>query len=477
MGNKLSEAPLPTGDPNHILKILVQTSSGQQAAWLHLFLPKLEDDIPYFRVVSGAYQLNLDDSYAWETIDASGFMNLGDTAPINVHISRFAWRSRSRSHFSQENSETTLWGIPFQMTVCRQFEGEAEDGARRLTISLSPNRHIAPTKFLTPYIDGQRILGSVRKYGFRLSDEVTLEVDQQYCWSECGNRSHPYLVAEPKGDLARFDGARSHEELDDAITLLSLLTANRTQISRVSEWVGHTQTEAFFPRFGFPEDPGGGPFDRGLVKLQYLQEYFNSAWLTWTETTQKQYLRAAVFAFLPGSPQVVTLSFLRMFAAVEGLLKAFGPPLDGAANSTTQNALANDLRLLREDLVAKNIVLEQMESVDTAIKIFSRPSMREKFNQLCKFWQIPTDDLWPMFESKSGLYEIRNRLIHGGEVSEEFEDTLWVANQHLMFVLLRIVCRVLGLSLGNTHIGYQQADQGLTMFTKFAAARAAAKKL
>jgi hypothetical protein len=46
-----------------------------------------------------------------------------------------------------------------------------------------------------------------------------------------------------------------------------------------------------------------------------------------------------------------------------------------------------------------------------------------------------------------------------------------------MFVLLRIVCRVLDLSLENTHIGYQQGDQRLTMFTKFAEARTAAKKL
>ena len=166
-----------------------------------------------------------------------------------------------------------------------------------------------------------------------------------------------------------------------------------------------------------------------------------------------------------------------MFAAIEGLLKAFSPPLDGAANRTTQNAIAEDLRLLSEELVANNIALERIQSVKTAMNHFSRPSMREKFSQLCKFWQVPTDDLWPMFESKSGLYEIRNRLIHGGEVSEGFEGALWIANRHLMFILLRIVCRVLGLSLGNTHIGYRQSDQRLTMFTKFAEARAAAKKL
>ena len=110
MSSKFNEAPLPTGDPNYILKTLVQTSSGQQTACLHLFLPTLEDDIPLFRVVPGAYQLNMLDSHAWETIDASGFMSPGDTAPINVHISRFAWRSRSQRHFSREDSETTLWG-------------------------------------------------------------------------------------------------------------------------------------------------------------------------------------------------------------------------------------------------------------------------------------------------------------------------------------------------------------------------------
>ena len=477
MRNKLTEAPLPSIAPDHVLKTLVQTSSGQQAAWLHLYLPKLEDDIPFFRVVSLAYQLTLDDSRAWEAIDADGFINLGDTAPIEVHIARFAWHTRSERYFSQEGSETILWGIPFEMNVRRQFIGDAECVVRRLVVSLSPNRHISPTQFLTHHNDGQRILDRVTKYGFRLSNNVMLEVDQQYCWSEGGNRSHPYLVAEPKGDLARFDGTRSHEELDDAITLLSLLTANRTQISRVSEWVGHTQTETFRPRFSFPEEPSDGPFDRGVVKLQYLEECFNNAWLRWTETTQKQYLRAAVFAFLPGSAQVVTLSFLRMFAAIEGLLKAFGPPLDGGASNATQNAIADDLRLLREVLVAKNIALEKLESVDIAIKRFSRPTMREKFNQLCKYWQVPTDDLWPMFESKSGLYEIRSRLIHGGEVPVEFGESLWIATQHLMFVLLRIVCRVLGLSLGNTHIGYQQADPRLTMFAKFAEARAATRKM
>lgn len=477
MSKKLSEVPLPSVDPDHILKTLVQTSSGEQAAWLHLFLPKLEDDIPFFRVVSSAYQLTMDDSDAWEEIDASGFMNFGDTAPIEVHISRFAWHTRSQRHFSQKDSETALWGIAFEMTVCRQFQGVAEDRTRSLTISLSPNRHIAPTQFLTPHIDGQRILGRVTKYGFRLSSDVILELDKHYNWSEGGNRSHPYLVAEPKGDLARFNGVHSHEELDDAIILLSLLTANRTQISRVSEWVGLTQTERFCPRFGFPEEPDSGPFDRGLVKLQHLEECFSIAWLRWTETTKRQYLRAAIFAFLPGSSQVVTLSFLRMFAAIEGLLKAFSLPISEAASSATQNAVSEDLRLLREELVAKNIALERIQSLKTAIDHFRRPSMRDKFKQLCESWQVPTDDLWPMFESKLGLYEIRNRLIHGGEVSEEFEDALRIANQHLMFILLRIVCRVLGLSLERTYIGYQLSDQRLTMFTKLAEARVAAKKL
>lgn len=176
----------------------------------------------------------------------------------------------------------------------------------------------------------------------------------------------------------------------------------------------------------------------------------------------------------------MTLSYLRMFSAIEGLIKVFG----GAANiaptqtsQTLQGSLHVELAQLRADLIDSGTEPKLLSSLDKAILKFGQPTFRGKFESFCESWQVPTDDLWPMFAagSRNGLTEIRNRLVHGGELSEEREKAVSIAHEHLMFVLLRILLRVLGLKISDARVNYPQGGQGLIMFTELLAARATIK--
>jgi len=84
----------------------------------------------------------------------------------------------------------------------------------------------------------------------------------------------------------------------------------------------------------------------------------------------------------------------------------------------------------------------------------NRISLRESFDLFCKKYSVDLSDLWPVFghDGLVGLADIRNKLIHGDPFSHDMFGALIVAKEHLLYVLERVIARVLQWDLEKTKI-------------------------
>jgi hypothetical protein len=471
LSNTLAGTEFPTRDPDHVLQTLLETKAGLQSALIHVYVPRLESEAPFFEIHSDAYQLTLDDSHRWSSFVARGRLTTDETGFIEVTISEFAWTLATARYVSADRWLPRLQGTAFEMRLVRDHHIPTEDQSRTLIYSLSDNPHLEPTAFMTPHIDGRRTRKTAMRYSFRLAPDANLVFDRHFDWSDHGNSSHPRLVAESKGARV-FSADKIDADIDDAILLLSLLTAHRTRISQTCEWIGSKESRYFRPRFNWPSEPKNLPFRFGLVQLQYLKLHFTAAWSVWRETKQRKYLRSAIYAVLPGSAIATPLAFQRCYGAPEGLVKGFSPKSGQSGVLQTQSPIATSLRELRKR-VSQSEPASVVNHLDAAIARFSEPTFREHFDYFCERWGVQTGDLWPMFANKQGLSFIRNRLIHGAtfEESKDVEFALWIATRHLEFILIRVLCAVLRVPLAQTWAAPTTRARDLTMFTKYDVAR------
>lgn len=482
MSDKLTDRPLPQRDADHTAKVIVETLNGPQTAWLQLFLSKHEDDTPFFRVVSDNYRLRLQDSHLWKTFEGTAPLSLGAMSQtyLTIQIRQFIWQKRYERHIAQERVETTFWAIPIEFVVIKKYSARAEGATKLMHLSLSPNPVLDPGPGFTRELDGQRTIWMKHKSQYKLSDELTIEIDKRFDWQDDeGDSSFPRLVADMAGDIYSLRADSVSPQFKDATLLLSFLTATRTVISRLTSWHGGTTTDYYLPRLGFPEQPLRMPFRFGLVKKGQVAASFEIAWIKWCDAHAVEPLRQAVLAFVPGQSQLVTMEFLRLFAAIEGLVNAYCQGDDPSApqlisKSTHRSALI-EFRTLMEE---RGLKADELKPLNGAIDYFAQPSLRDKFDQYRKRWQVDVDDLWPMFNSdRSSLSHLRNRIIHGGDLPDELEKAIWHASNHLVFILARCLLRVLGLQVDETEVHYPQSGGDLTMFSELKRAMETAKKL
>lgn len=484
MGRVFEDLTFPNREPDHILRADLTTANGPQVGWVHLYLPQRESEPVFFEVLGDTKAFSLDDSSLWRKFDATGTTTLDGRGRIVADIPRFAWLERSSRPLAPGRSLTRLRGVAYELRLQHDYSyitsdkgSNSADSGHTVTYTLSENRHLGPGTPWTHHFDGRRTFDQKNCVEVSLGDRDTLTFDTHYTWFGDDNGSYSArLVALQRSQTKAVQPIRIDPKVEDAVLLLSFLTATRTLISGVSTWDGDQQYEYFQPRFGFPDDARTGPFQFGLVALSRLEQCFATAWLQWQCSPNVAYLRNAIYALLPGTNVATLLSFQRCYGALEGLVKAYSHPEVNHHAATSSSPISASLRRLRSR-IANHEEAEIIESLDAAINKFSEPTFRDRFSDFRSHWKIPLDDLWPMFANRSGLTFLRNRIAHGAtfEESEEAEFSLWIAQQHLEFTLGRVIFAILGIPLNDTELAPSKHATDLTMFTKFSSAFATVK--
>lgn len=82
----------------------------------------------------------------------------------------------------------------------------------------------------------------------------------------------------------------------------------------------------------------------------------------------------------------------------------------------------------------------------------ARVPLRERFNAFATEYRLDVSDLWPAFEHKISLVNIRNRVVHGDFETDRHLGSLVVASSHLRWTLERMVLAVLGWPMSASEV-------------------------
>lgn len=268
--------------------------------------------------------------------------------------------------------------------------------------------HVIP---ITDYHGSRKVrVSGVRTLKMRLSNRVVkLELHRHWNW--CQGRfdrlvagSFPVLVVKNSQSF-RWEQFEEIQKLgQDACLLLTLaarhltvvhVTVATTKKCHLEEWIYPLNRQR-----STTEERATGP----LIDKSELEDYFSSASARWFDLSDKQQdaIRLAVFSIHPFVRPSTEGSFLAMFAALDGLAKAWFP----------------DLR-----------------------------KIDKKIEALMSAFPPRVGGLWPIVapsKGKDGLDAIRDLLAHGGSMRGPRQEALSVGTDHLHIWIEHFLLAILG---------------------------------
>ncbi len=298
MRTEITEIPLPQRNPEHTVKIFLETRDGIQAAWMQVFVPRFNDDTPFVRICADEYRICSDDSAMWEKFECEGTMD--GQRKLRVVVENFVWRLRQSRMVAEDKFEIELWAIPLDLTVIREFGSSQEFPDDERFISLTQNKRARPRTAFAHNRDGLRTIEHKDVKILTLGDDCAIHLDEHFDWSfENGATCRPRLVGEVIGAINVLEQFPASQVLEDAVLLLSFFSATRTLVTRVSVLENGALTERHITRLGSLVYPNRFPFDEGLVQDYDIQHRFRDAWIERNTFDKRESTADRRFAFAP----------------------------------------------------------------------------------------------------------------------------------------------------------------------------------
>jgi hypothetical protein len=245
------------------------------------------------------------------------------------------------------------------------------------------------------------------------------------------------------------------QDLDDFLLLTGYAARQRTACLGWTATDNTALATYYRGNYGFP-DGENSDLNDCVVDIQDFEQFMEVCYFSFLQYENKLALRNALYAAVPSKINTIETDFLHTFAGLETLILDFRrrENLEFIMPPTEFDAFRKVLQGFISKSEALNIEASQRASIYSKLGELNRVSLRGVFAIFCKTYVIDLSDLWPVFGSKEavGLVDIRNKLIHGDPFPLDIFGTLIVANEHLKYVLERILVRVLGWDVAKTKI-------------------------
>ncbi|MDO8961690.1 MAG: hypothetical protein Q7V02_06290 [Methylophilus sp.] len=237
-----------------------------------------------------------------------------------------------------------------------------------------------------------------------------------------------------------------YREAKDFALLLTFSARHQVTILGYEYWTGSDRVRHYKTPTDRLQVKHEEVVERALIPLKYFELFMGGAlakWHTYDEKT-KRVINDAIVSIHPLNNS--NQSYLNMFSAFEGIVNSFKtnvrteldcnwPILENGFNTFIDSLSLTDetKQFLKGDL-------KQIEN---------REKFALKTDACLKRLNIFTDDLWPIFGDNS-LYQIRNLLVHGRRTELI---AYHVAQEHLQFLLERLVLALLGFDYNMSTVG------------------------
>ncbi len=372
-----------------------------------------------------------------------------------------------------ENMNTTYWeegisdssidGEPQDLTVAHFLTSASDDENSSVVFWLSPNEMLSPVMICENSYDGSIKVERVLSYEFSLGDNIKLIFDKHFRSQETDNKDTirwSFLVSCAELEIPAHDIQKIRVEvlpkIDDFLLISSLASRTRTACLGFQSTNQNVHSKYYRGDFSFPTGASEASFDQGLVWKKDFEEFATHCYMNFSKYPNKNALRRAIWALVPGKPQVLEERFLSLFAGVETLLLEYRRQenLEFVFEHDVWKQIKEQIRKSIKGISNSKLEKEQRSFMYRKVDELNRISLRDVFNHFCKRYNLDLTDLWPVFadQDQVGLSDVRNRLIHGETFANQCYDAVWVACENLKWILERLILKILDWPIDKTEV-------------------------
>ncbi len=189
-----------------------------------------------------------------------------------------------------------------------------------------------------------------------------------------------------------------------------------------------------------------------IVESYNLNEFLKISKKSLDKYKNKLSISSSIHTSLFAYDGFLERSFLSLFSALEGLILDFRKSHNAESIIPTEDwphwrdKFQTAIGKINDTEEKYNkLTKEQRRKIYKKLDELNRVSLSDAFEIFCSHYNIPHDDLWPLFGNKEiiGLSEIRNLLAHGTPLPKNIANIILSAKIHLHFLLDRSLLRIL----------------------------------
>lgn len=372
------------------------------------------------------------------------------------------------TYWGDDLSESTAFGEPQHLHVIHHLDNAELQDKTQIAFWISPNQLLEPSAICSTSYTGEIKYKHAKKVKFVIKDGVNLIFEEHFKTknTEDGDLLQwSYLVAsaELRTPAADLEALRSDvlPNLDDFLLITSFAAGRRTACLGWTATDKLAHTTYYRGNYTFPDCKEKSNIHDRLADFQSSKKFIDTCYANFLAHENQLALRSAICSAVPLSHHTLEASFLSKFAGLETLILDFRQmkklefilPKPEPGEKDKWATLKKYLKKCIKESTDPHLESGQKASIYRKLDELNRISLKEAFDVFCKEYSIHLEDLWPVFDnSRTGLNEIRNKLIHGDPFPHDLISALGMANMHLQITLERALVRVLGWDILETKI-------------------------
>ena len=369
----------------------------------------------------------------------------------------------STKYWGDGISDSTIPGEPQDLHVIHHLKANESPQRTQIVFWVSANKFLTPFMSSSSSYTGDLKYERVRNVEFTIKDEVKLVFEKHFRSKTAENGDFvqwSFLVA-----CAELDAPADNVEtlkknvlpdIDDFLLIASFAARQRTACLGWTASDKNSYSTFYRGNYVFPHIDGDGSLDNGLIDIRDFERFMQMCYPAFLRFENKLALRNALYSAVPSQSRTLETSFLNMFAGLETLVLDFRrqEALELVLQKNEWASLKKYLQKCIKNSTEPKLETEQRASMYRKLDELNRITLREAFDLFCKKYSIDISDLWPVFGENGlvGLVDIRNKIIHGDPFSHDMFGSLVVAKEHLIYILERVLSRVLQWDLAETKI-------------------------
>ncbi|WP_432741492.1 hypothetical protein ABXJ76_14785 [Methylobacter sp. G7] len=368
-------------------------------------------------------------------------------------------------YWGDDISDNTIPGEPQDLHLIQYFKADESPEKTRIVFWVSANPVLTPFMSQISSYTGDLEYKRALNVEFTLTDKIKLVFDKHFRSKTAKNGDFiqwSFLVACAEIDSPAADAETIKKEvlpdIDDFLLIASFAARQRTACLGWAASDQKSQTTFYRGNYVFPHVDRDVDRNDTLIDISNIERFMQTCYPIFLQYENKLALRNALNSIVPSQFSVLEVSFLNMFAGLETLILDFRRRESHEFVLPENNwaVLKTYLQKCIKQSTEPKLKKQERNSMYCKLEELNRVSLREAFDLFCNNHSIYLADLWPVFKENGqvGLADIRNRIIHGDPFHHDmmYPYPLIIANEHLKYVLERVLLRVLQWSLQETKV-------------------------